>query len=257
MPIDILIPQDNEKELLARAKELGYSDVVFLYPFKSRGEILETKEKLRKLFLAAENQKDFPSEKKKFPNTKIGTVIIANRASDLKKLQSLYLDSDLIAVQTFEENVVRSAATNPLIDIICGITTSRGRDHLEYRRGNLNAIVANIMQANKISYGLSFAHLYAGKGTGGYPSYPLAKILGREMQNIRLARRKIPITIASFASDVWQMRLPENLSAIGRVLGLNFPQSKAATSGAIEAILKRKEHRRSKEFVRPGIRLVS
>ena len=174
----------------------------------------------------------------------------------MKKLPNLYLDSDLIAVQTFEENVVRSAATNPRIDIICGITTSRGRDHLEYRRGNLNAIVVNIMKDNGISYGLNFAHFYAGKGTGSYPSYPLAKILGREMQNIRLVRRKIPIVFASFASDVWQMRLPENLSTFGRVLGLNFPQSKAAVSAAIEAILKRKEHRRSKEFVRPGIRLV-
>jgi len=237
MQIDILVPQNNEKELLARARELGYSDVIFLYPFKSRGEILE--------------------KKKKFPNTKIGTFILANRPSDLKKLPNLYLDSDLIAVQTFAENIVRSAATNPRIDIICGITTSHGRDHLEYRRSNLNAIVANIMKDNKMSYGLNFSHLYVGKGIGCYPSYALAKILGREMQNIRLTRRKIPIVFASFASDVWQMRLPENLSAIGRVLGLNFPQSKAAVSGAIEAILKRKEHRRSKEFVRPGIRLVN
>jgi RNase P/RNase MRP subunit p30 len=233
MQIDILVPQNNEKELLARARELGYSDVVFLYPFKSRGEILE--------------------KKKKFPNTKIGTFILANRASDLKKLPNLYLDSDLIAVQTFAEDIVRSAANNPRIDIICGITTAHGRDHLEYRRSNLNAIVANIMKDNKMSYGLNFAQLYAGKGTG---SYPLAKILGREMQNIRLTRRKIPIVFASFASDVWQMRLPENLSAFSRVLGLNHPQSKAAVSTAIEAILKRKEHRRSKEFVRPGIRLV-
>jgi len=256
MPIDICLPQGNEDELLARAKQLGYSEVVFLYPFRSRGEILDTKEKLRKLFLAKENPKDFPLEKKKFPKVKIGTYILTNKANDLKKLPNVYLDSDLIAVQTFAENVVRSAATNPRIDVIFGITTSGGREHLEYRRSNLNAIVVNIMKDNKISYGLSFAHLLAAKGSGNYSSSPLAKILGREMQNIRLSRRKIPIIAASFAQEPSQMRIPENLSAVGRVLGLNFPQSKAAISQNIENILKRKEQRRSKEFVRPGVRLV-
>lgn len=243
MPIDICIPQNNEAELLVRARELSYDFIVFLYQVKTRAELLKKKSEIKNL----------KSDLKIY----VGTFLLTNKASDLGKLQNLYLDSDLIAVQTFDENVVRSAASNPRVDVIFGITTSHGRDHFEYRRSNLNTIIVNIMSEHKISYGLSFAHLLAGKGEGKAISYALAKILGREMQNIRFARRKIPIIAASFAREPWQMRLPENLSAVSRVLGLNFPQSKAAVSAAIENILKRKEQRRSKEFVRPGVKIVS
>lgn len=243
MLIDICIPQNNEAELARKAKELGYEAVVFLYEFADRNKILNKKSELKKL--------------KTDLKIYVGTFIRAGKAADLKNLQKIYSDSDLIAVQTFEENVVRSAVTSQFIDVICGITTSRGRDHFDYRRGNLDAVMANLMKEHKISYGLNFAHFLAGKGTGTGASHPLAKILGREVQNIQLTRRKTPILFASFAREPAHMRLPENLAAFGRLLGLNYPQSKVATSSVIEEILKRKEHRRSKEFVRPGVKLVS
>jgi RNase P/RNase MRP subunit p30 len=76
------------------------------------------------------------------------------------------------------------------------------------------------------------------------------------MQNIRLCRRKTKILIASMAKTAMELRLPENLSAMGRVLGLNAPQSKAAVSSAIQDVVVRKEKRRSGKFVRPGVELV-
>ena len=76
------------------------------------------------------------------------------------------------------------------------------------------------------------------------------------MQNLRLVRRKASVIAASFAREAWQMRLAENLSSFVRVIGLNYMQSKVAVSFNIETILKRKEHKRSKEFVRPGVRFV-
>ena len=236
MPIDICIPKNNEEELLKKAKELGYSEIVFLYSFKSKAEILNKKNEIKKV--------------KSGLKVYVGAFILARSVSDIKKLQNLYLDADLIAVSAQNEELVRLAAETPFVDVIFGVTTSVGKDHFQYRRSNFNAVIANIMKEHKRSYALSFAHLLSFSGAAR------AKVLGREMQNIYFARRKIPMIVASFASKPEHMRLAENLSAVLRVLGANYPQSNAATLTVIEGILKQKEHRRSKEFVRAGVRLV-
>ncbi len=237
MPIDICIPNGNESELIARAKELGYSGMVFLYQNKTRDEISQRRAALKAI------SKGFPSF--------VGTYVVARKPIDVRKLQALYIDSDLIAVSAQSEDLVRFASESPFVDIIFEINwIATGRDHFEYRRSNLNAVIADLMKKNKQSYALSFCPFLS------FESYARAKVLGREMQNIRFCRRKLPVIVASFARSAEQMRLPENLSAFSRVLGLNFPQSKAAVSAAIENILKKKEHRRSKSYVMPGIRIV-
>lgn len=236
MPTDICIPNGNESALIARAKELGYSGIIFLYQNKTRSEISQRRVKLKSI------SGNFP--------TFVGTYAVARKPIDIRKLQALYLDSDIIAVSAQDEDLVRFAAEQPFVDIVFEITNPSGRDHFEYRRGNLNAVIADLMKKNKQSYALSFAHLL------NFEHYARAKVIGREMQNIRYARRKIPMITASFACHPEQMRLPDNLSAVSRVLGMNAPQSKAAVSAAIENILKRKEHRRSKGYVMPGVRQI-
>src|SRR3989344_2774241 len=220
MSIDICIPKNNEEELLKRAKELGYSEIVFLYGFKSKAEILNKKNEIKKV--------------KSGLKVYVGAFILARSVSDIKKLQNLYLDADLIAVSAQNEDLVRFASEQAYVDVVFGVTTAFGKDHFQYRRSNFNAVIANMMREGRQAYALSFAHLLSFSGAAR------AKILGREIQNIYFARRKIPI-----------------LTAVLRVLGANYPQSKAATSTAIEGILKRKEQRRSKNFVRAGVKLVS
>jgi ribonuclease P/MRP protein subunit RPP1 len=230
MNIDICLPKGNEKELLERAKLLGYSSVVFLYPFSSKKELLE--------------------QKKKFPNQKIGLYIKAIKPNDLKKVEQFYLDADMIAVSAQDENIVRLASENPRIDLLFEVASSSGKDSLHYRNSGLNNVIVNIAKKSKQAYGLSFRYLLE------HESYARAKILGREIQNIQLSRRKIPIVIASFSQDIWQIRNPNDLQSIGKLLGLNSPQSRAGTEGVIRDILKKKEHRKSREFIAPGVRLV-
>lgn len=231
--IDICIPAGNETELLEKAGKLGYSSVVFLYPFKTASEIQKKKNELKNL-----------------KNVFVGTYIRAKIASDIRKLEKLHRDSDLIAVSCQNEDLARLASECRFVDLVFEITLPTGKDGLKYRYSNLNAVIANMMKEHKQSYGLSFSHLLAFEGK------QRAKVLGREMQNVYLARRKIPIITASFASKPEQMRLPENLSAVGRVLGLNYPQSKASVSFAIESILKRKEQIRDRNYVRAGVRII-
>ncbi len=232
--IDICIPAGNEAAFLEKAGQLGYQHVVMLYPFKNNTEIQKKKAELKNL-----------------KNVFIGTYLHAKTAGEIRKLEKIHRDSDLIAVSCQNEDIVRFASECRFVDVIFEITTASVRDRLDYRISNMNAVIANAMRENKQAYALSFAHLLGSSGKDR------AKILGREIQNIQLVRRKTSILFASFARQPEQMRLPENLAAFGRVLGMNYPQSKAATSTAIEQILKRKEHRRSREFVRPGIRIIN
>jgi len=236
MQIDICISNGNESALIARAKELGYSGIIFLYENKIRSDISQRRVKLKSI------SGNFP--------TFVGTYVVARKPIDIRKLQALYLDSDIIAVSAQDEDLVRFASEQPFVDLVFEITNPSGRDHFEYRRSNFNAIIADLMKEHKQAYALSFAHLL------NFEHSNRAKVVGREMQNIRFSRRKIPIITASFARLPEQIRLPDNLSAVSRVLGMNAPQSKAAVSAATENILKRKEHRRSKGYVMPGVHLV-
>ncbi|MEK6923451.1 MAG: RNase P subunit p30 family protein [Nanoarchaeota archaeon] len=234
MKIDICLPDRNETELINRAKELNYDAVAFLYRFKSRGEILKKREELKDL---------------KFP-VFVGTYLDVKSPKDLKYLDKLYLNSDIIGAIAQKEELVRVCAENPRVDFLFEITTGTGREHTHYRNSNMTSVITGLMKKNKCSYAISFSQILNVEGSAR------AKMLGRIMQNVRLLRRKIPILIASFARDASEVRLPENLAAVSRVLGLNFPQSKAAIGKNIEEIIKQKERRRDKNFIRPGVKIV-
>lgn len=231
---DIMLPKENEAELATAAKELGITPV-FLYAFKDRKEIQHKKDELKKTLRNSPHY--------------VGLYVVPKHAGELKKIAKLWLEADFLAVINPGE-LVRLAISNPRIDAVFRVPSVMGRDSTEYRRSNWNAILTNISVQNKVAYGIDFSYFLENSG------YSLAKLLGREMQNVRLCRRKTKILIASMAQNVWQLRMPENLSAIGRLLGLNAPQSKAAVSSAIQDIIKSKEKRRSGKFVRPGVELV-
>ena len=234
MKYDLLLPRENETELATAAKELGITPI-FLYPFKDKREIAKKREELKKTL----RDSHF-----------VGVYTVPKSSGDIKRLtKQFWLSADFLAVINPGE-LVRLAVSNPRIDAVFRVPSIIGRDSTEYRRSNFNAILANIASQNKVAYGIDFSYFTENSG------YSLAKLLGREMQNIRLCRRKTKILIASMAKTAMELRLPENLSAMGRVLGLNSPQSKAAVSSAIQDILVRKEKRRSKAFIRPGVELV-
>jgi RNase P/RNase MRP subunit p30 len=234
MKYDLLLPRENEAELAREAKELGITPI-FLYPFRDRKEIQRKRDELRKTL----RDSHF-----------VGVYTVPKSLGDIKRLtKQFWLSADFLAVINPGE-LVRLAVTNPRIDAVFRVPSIIGRDSTEYRRSNFNAILANIASQNKVAYGLDFSYFLENSG------YSLAKLLGREMQNIRLCRRKTKILMASMAKTAMELRLPENLSAMGRVLGLNAPQSKAAVSSAIQDVVVRKEKRRSGKFVRPGVELV-
>lgn len=227
--VDICLPENNEKQLIKQAQELGTKQLVFLYPLKSVKEI--------------------QAKKKQFPNVCIG-IYLKPRKSQVKLSNQLYLESDLVAVSSQNENIIRAAVSNPKIDLVFGVPSSAGKEHTHFRYSNFNEIFANLAKQNKVSYAVDFSQILESKDVAR------AKLFGREMQNVKLCRRKVPVIIASFAKDKWQLRNPNDLSAIVQLLGLNAPQAKAAVATNVSAILKQKNKRRSKKYIAPGIKLI-
>ena len=232
MNYDLLLPRENEAELAKEAKSLGITPI-FLYDFKNPKEIQKKREALKALGI---------------PHY-VGICVKPNSMGDIKKAAKLWLYADFLAVID-PGDFVRASVSNPRIDAVFRVPSGVGKDSVEYRRSNFNSVLANLARRNGVAYGLDFSYFLNSSG------YRRAKILGREMQNVLLCRRKVPILMASLASEPYEMRLPENLSALSRVLGLTHEQSKASNSSHYESIIKRKHKRRSPEYVRPGVELV-
>jgi len=231
MYIDICLPNNNEKELIKRAKELGYSQLVFLYQFKSVKAIQE--------------------KKKLFPEQKIGLVLFPKKAFGITKLPlKLACEADLVAAASADINVIRAILGHKNIDIAFNVPNDWGRDNPHYRYSNFNQVFANIAKKNDTIYCINFSRLSEKEGKDR------AKLLGREMQNIRICRRKIPIIMASFAKNEWQMRKPEDFSSILQLMGLNEKQAKNGLSKHIENILKHKETITKRGYIRKGVKVI-
>jgi len=229
---DLLLPKDNEASLADAAEKLGIVPI-FLYNFRDAREILKKREQLKALGIPYH----------------VGIYVKPRSSGDIKKAAKLWIAADFLAVIDPGE-LVRAAVSNPKVDAVFRVPSSVSRDALEYRRSNWNSILSGIAQKNKVAYGIDFSYFVQSSG------YKLAKIFGREMQNVLLCRRKIPVLIASLATEPLEMRMPENLSCFARVLGLNSPQSKSAVSSVLEKILEIKRKRRKGVLVRPGVELI-
>jgi RNase P/RNase MRP subunit p30 len=232
MAYDLLLPNENEQELAKAAAGFGITPI-FLYPFKEARELHKKRESLKALSTGHY----------------VGIYVKPRSVGDIKKAAKLWMSADFLAVIDPGE-LVRVAVSVPRVDAVFRVPSGIGKDALEYRRSNWNAVLSGIAQKNKVSYGIDFSYFSQSSG------YKLAKLLGREMQNVRMCRRKIPILMASFGREPYEIRLPENLSCFGKVLGLNTSQAKVAVSSAIKEILERKRKRRTGKLIRPGVELI-
>lgn len=89
------------------------------------------------------------------------------------------------------------------------------KDSLHFRSSGLNQVLCKLMNAKKISVGISFRTVLNNVGM------LRSQILGRMMQNVRLCRKyKVDVIVASFATKPYEMRDSKDLEAFGRVLGL-------------------------------------
>jgi len=233
--IDIQIPLNNEAKLIEESKRIGIKQVIFLYPFKKKQDLVAQKKKNNSL---------------KGIKISTGILLKPQAVSEISRFpKSLYFEADFIACQSTSEKVIRAIVSQPKIDLLVNPETDTGKDHTHYRYSNVNQVIAKLSKENDLAYGVDFHRLLSLDSR--------IKLLGRIMQNIRIFQKyKVPLVIASFASKPEDIRNPKDLSALLRVLGSSYKESKLAIKQNLLAILERKEQRRSPEYVRPGVKVV-
>jgi RNase P/RNase MRP subunit p30 len=192
--IDIVFPQNNEKEFISIAEKLGINNLCFVY--EKTADISEfqhqTKIKLSSAVLCK------PEEVRKYKGK---TLTLVKAPEDQSKLRHII------------------EKTRP--DILFNLEFHKKRDFLHHRASGLNHILADIAKQKNVAIGFNFSVILKAK------PHERAIYIGRLMQNIRFARKfKFTTVIASFAEDTWHLRSEHELVSFFMSLGMTAIEAK-------------------------------
>ena len=198
MFIDVVFPDNNEREFISIASKLGYNSLCFVYKF-DKNKIAKYKELIK-------NQQK---------NTKLklylGILAEFNEINKAKK------HADLILVQNSEKN--REVLEKSKADILFDLETQNKRDFIHHRASGLNHILCNLANKNNKIIAFSLNSILNSKNK--------AQVLGRISQNIKLCRKyKVKTLISSFAKNPFEMRSVSDLMNLFVVLGMHQKEAK-------------------------------
>jgi RNase P/RNase MRP subunit p30 len=178
---DIALPNNNEKELLAEAKELGV-ELMFVYSLK-----------------------DFSPGK--------GLIIIVSKPNELNSARKKAKQALFVVASSTDEATIRVIIESKWIKYFTDIETSTGRDHTHYRRSNFNQVLAKLAKETGKTYVVDFSHILKVEGK------QRELLLGRIKQNIKICNKyKVPVQIATFATNSYELRNSSDLKAFLRSL---------------------------------------
>lgn len=208
--MDFVLPQNNEQELLARAKELNL-ELCFLYPAE---EFHQKKFYPKGLLIQANAIKDL-NQLQRFRNNK--NCHLEGQFLNCKRPKGLSFNpvvrNEKIFLASQNEDVLKSALSRKGIFAITRVCSSSGREHTHYRRAGLNQALAKLAYENEIAYYIDFSEILNSSGK------QRELLLGRIKQNIFLCEKyKVRVEIASFASKPEEMRSEKDLDGFLRVL---------------------------------------
>lgn len=225
MYIDIVFPDNNEKEFLEIALKLGYGGVCFVYPYKN--DLLKINEKLNKL--KSNSHKNF-----------LGLLA---KPKDVVKAKKI---ADIVLVKSSSEKQNRYVVEKTKADIIFGIEANPKPDSLHHRNSGLNQVLCKLAAKNKIAIGIPFSMILKHK----------SKIKGRISQNVKLCRKyKIDMVVASFAHEPFQMRAAKDLESLCIVLGMHPKEAKSASTVLSKRIDYNKKTK-DKQIIAEGIEII-
>jgi RNase P/RNase MRP subunit p30 len=194
--IDIVFPNNNEKEFISIAEKLNIKHLIFAY----------------------KEPKDISSFQHK-PPVKVSQAILCT-PDNIRKYKGRFLT--LIQApsdQTKLRHIIESAKP----DILFNLELASRPDFMHHRASGLNHVLAAIAKQKNVTIGFSFSAILTAK-----PSQR-AVCLGRMMQNIRFARKfGFKTIIASFAQDPMHMRAAQELASIFTTLGMTSGECKKA-----------------------------
>ncbi len=176
---DFVFPNGNEVEFLTLARELGITELVFVYPFSTLG-------------------KNSPVQHSSLsdPSISVSSAILATPEELLRAKQR----SSCVLVASSDKN--RWVLEHGRPSMVFGYEEfALGGDGMHQRHSGLNQVLCELMNKNEITCGFSFRSLLIASSSAR------VRLLGRMQQNARLCRKyHVSHTVYSFAEDPYDMR---------------------------------------------------
>ncbi len=195
---DIVIPNGNEADFIEMAKRLGYSSLIFVYPFMAKKQKVE-------------NNLDGMQDK----SVKLIRVFSIGNSN----LNNARKTEGLKIVKAGEKN--RQFFESKDINIIYGLEEVSQKDYIHHKASGMNQVLAKLARRNNISVAFSFSMLLKRKGM------KKSAIMSRIMQNIKLCRKyKVSMITASFADNPYKLRYPRDMMALMQSLGMEGGEAK-------------------------------
>lgn len=193
--IDIVFPNENEKEFLEIAKKLDYKSICFAYDLK---EFKKYKIKSYK------------------SDIDIKYAIIADE-KNIKKAKNL---ADSILVKA-NDNTRTILEQNKDI-IIYRLENDFKKDFIHQRRSGVNHIMCKIAKKNNITFAFSFNEILNSDDN------KRNIIIGRMASNIKLCRKyNVRIIVGSFAKGPYEMRSSNDMEAFFTAIGMHASEIKS------------------------------
>jgi hypothetical protein len=223
MKIDIIFPEDNEKQFIELAEKLDWEGLCFVYRHRK-----DIREKLSSLNLATK--------------LKLFIGILAD-PRDIGKANAV---ADLVIVESTEtdQHILEKSAP----DIMFGMELLDKKDSLHYRKSGLNQVLCRLANKKKVIFAMPLSMIILAEDK--------PKILGRIMQNIVLCRKfKASQLVCSFSRHPYEMKPSNDLMSLAVSLGMNPSDAKKAVHAVGEKI-KQNLKQKSPDYLGEGIELV-
>ncbi len=157
------------------------------------------------------NEKEFVKMAEKLGYSEL--VFVGNSDVSNIKTKLKLISSKRISKSDIKKD--RGLIENKKVDIIYEFEQMNRKDSMHFRNSGLNQVIAKLMKEKDVAYGLSFSQILNSSKEAR------AVMIGRMMQNIKICKKyKVPIIIASFSRNPYEMRDYRDLIAFARTLGL-------------------------------------
>jgi ribonuclease P/MRP protein subunit RPP1 len=179
---------------------------------------------------------------RKRPSVSIGTETDAQKPGQMKSFVSgVRRGNEIVVARGGTEEMNRAVLETPEVDILL--------DHDIGGRCGINHILARLAKKNNVSIGFDLNRLMV--------SYRLGRIqeFSAMTETVKIVRKfNAPYVLTSGAMDVWDMRSPSELIAMGRQLGFTEAEARRGLSGRI---VKENRKRLSGKWIMPGVEIDS
>jgi len=168
-----------------------------------------------------------------------------------KAREALDCEADIILADGRTDDACREASESWEVDLIVNPELNEGRDLIDQRNSGLDHVIASFMAERGTGYCVNASSIL---NTGGVKR---SQLLGRIMQNIRLARRYgVKVVFASGAADAWCVRSPHDLALLARTVGLTADDAARSVSENPGFYAKRAADRGSPDVLMKGLEVV-